>query len=268
MKGGDESVTQTLRRSVLASVIATLLGLGLLAGCTSQAPQEKGAEPVAEYANPDFLTNTDWLASHLDDEGLVLLDVRTPEEYGAGHIKGAVNLPVHSTDVTISGVGGLLAAPEKVAAMFGERGIGSDSKVVVYDGQITPPAGRMFWILEYLGHKDASVLNGGLAKWKKEGREVTKEVPKVEKATFTVALSDGALATKDEVRASMGKKNTVLVDTRPTLEWMGGHLEGARRMDWVELLTKDDPPLMKPAAQLDQLFADQGITKDIDTVLY
>jgi len=252
----------------LLSAIVLSLALALPAGCSQQQETAKPASVATAFANPGLLTETGWLKEHLGEEGLVLLDARTPEEYAAGHIKGAVNFPAHSTDETIGGVPAMLTSIEKLAGMLGERGVTKDSNVIVYDMQITPPAGRLFWILEYLGHVKVSVLNGGMAKFKKEGGDVTKDVPAVAKSKYVPEPEDEALATKDEVREMMSAPDAVLVDTRPVLEYAGGHLKGAKRMDWVELLTGDDPPVMKPAAELDELFADLGVTRDKDVGLY
>lgn len=266
-------VTKVLRHKKLLAAVISLILLAVVAGC-SQAPTGKtggeGTQPptVTKYANPRLLTETSWLKEHLGDADLVILDARAPEEYKTGHIKGAVNLPAHSTDVTVGAVPSILAPPAKLAQMLGKRGVSNDSNVVVYDMQITPPAGRMFWMLEYLGHAKVSVLDGGMAKWKKEGGQVTKDVPTVAKATYTPAPVDSRYATKDEVRTMIGKKDAVLVDTRPLLEYAGGHLEGATRLDWVESLTKDTPPVMKSAPELAKLFADAGITKDKDVAGY
>lgn len=262
-----------LKRNGFIATTVSLLILALVAGCSSQRAAEKGADEggksaATEYANPELLTETAWLKENLADADLKIVDVRTPEEYAAGHIKGAVNMPGHSTDVTVGAVPSMLAPPEKVAQMLGERGISNDSNVVIYDGQITPPAGRTFWILEYLGHKRVSVLNGGLMKWKKEGGEVSKDAPSVTKATYTPSPVPDAYATKDEVRALVGKKGALLIDARPAIEYIGGHIEGSKRMDWTELLTQGEPSMMKPAGELEKLFADAGATKDIDLVAY
>lgn len=266
-------MTKYLRQSGFSAVVIVFVALALVAGCSSSTTSEKpsGGEPAtksAAYANPELLTETSWLKEHKDDPDLVIVDAGAPEEYAAGHIAGAVSLPAHSTDVTVGAVPAMLAPPARVAEKLGALGISQDSNVVVYDRQITPPAGRVFWILEYLGQKKASVLNGGMAKWKKDGGEVNKDVPTVTKATYTPALNDVAYATKDEVRALIGKSSGAIVDTRPTLEYVGGHIEGAKRIDWIDSFTKDDPPLMLPAGELEKVYADAGVTKDKDVVLY
>ena len=265
---------KALRHTGFCVVIIVFLTMALAAGCSSQTTTEKPptgeTKPPATtaYANPQLLTETAWLKEHMEDEDLVILDAGAPEDYAAGHIKGAVSLPAHSTDVTVGAVPAMLAKPDVVDKMLGDKGVSNDSNVVVYDRQITPPAGRLFWILEYLGHKKVSVLNGGMAKWKKEGGEVTKDAPEVKAATYTPAVNDAVYATKDEVKAMIGKPDAVLVDTRPTLEYVGGHIEGANRIDWMESFTKDDPPLMKSAADLEKVYADAGVTKDKDVALY
>lgn len=260
---------KVLRTTAFAAVILAILATALMAGCTStgqKATTGEGQSAATAYVNPQLLTETDALEKELGSADLAIIDVRTPDLYAAGHIKGAVNMPGHSTDETVGSVPSMLASPEKIAKMLGERGVSNDSNIVIYDDQITPPAGRTFWFLEYLGHKKVSVLNGGLAKWKKEGKEVTKEAPTVKPATYTPAPNDAVFATKDEIKAMMGNEGAVLVDTRPVIEYLGGHIEGAKRIDWIESLNKDGT--MKSAGDLEKVYADAGVTKDKDVGLY
>lgn len=261
---------KVLRTTALATVILAILAAALMAGCSTTTSQkattgeEQGAATV--YVNPQLLTETDALEKEVGSADLAIIDVRTPDLYAAGHIKGAVNMPGHSTDETVGAVPSMLASPEKIAKMLGERGVSNDANVVIYDDQITPLVGRTFWFLEYLGHKKVSVLDGGLAKWKKEGKEVTKEAPTVKPAAYTPALDDAVFATKDEIKAMMGNEGAVLVDTRPVIEYLGGHIEGAKRIDWIESVNKDGT--MKPAGDLEKVYADAGVTKDKDVGLY
>jgi len=260
---------KVLRTTALATVILAILAAALMAGCTATSQkattgEEQGAAKA--YVNPQLLTESDALAKELGSADLAIIDVRTPDLYAAGHIKGAVSMPGHSTDETVGGVPSMLTSPEKIAKMLGERGVSNDSNIVIYDDQITPPVGRTFWFLEYLGHKKVSVLNGGLAKWKKEGKDLTKEAPAVKPATYTPAPNDAVYATKDDIKAMMGNEGAVLVDTRPVIEYLGGHIEGATRIDWIESVNKDGT--MKSAGDLEKVYADAGVTKDKDVGLY
>lgn len=255
--------------------MSAVLALTVLAGCRpaervdDTAPEPAtGSETSSGYANPQLLTATDDLATRLGDKDLRILDVRPPEEYQAGHIEGALNLPIGKTNSATGPVEGMLAPKGDLEKLLGDLGVANDSKVVVYDNQITPMAGRLFWILEYLGHEHASLLDGGLAKWRNEGRGVTKDTPTRAKATYRATPVPERLATKEEVRALIGKQDAVLLDTRPLPEYVAGHLPDAVRMDWTELLTADDPPVIKSGPELAKLFADAGVTKDVDLVLY
>ncbi len=247
-----------------------LLTLAVLAGCTKATSTSTGAkgELPTKYANPDLLAETAWLAQNLGSPDIRVLDVRAPDMYKAGHIKGAFNVAITDTEAKGSKVPSEVAPKEEIEAWLGKLGVSKETKIVVYDQMITPVAGRLFWVLEYMGHPRVAVLNGGFAKWAKEKREVSKDTPSAEPTEYTASPVEKVLATKEEVRALVGKKDAVLLDTRPTVEFITGHLQGATRQDWVELLTADTPPVMKPAGELQKLMDDAGVTRDKDLVLY
>jgi thiosulfate/3-mercaptopyruvate sulfurtransferase len=268
-------------RGTWAKALSALFGLiftaviigGFVGGC--RQVEEKGKEkrvekaPV-EFKNPDLLVNTDWLEQHLSDEDIRIVDVRSEEDYKKGHIPGAVNLPVEKTVDANNPVPGMVAPKEKIEELLGNLGISNDTRVVIYDKGGTPFAGRVFWILDYYGHERVSVLDGGIAKWQKDGKELSTEVPQVEKTTYVAKPDPSKNATKEQVSKWIKEKSkdVILVDTRPLNEWVVGHLPGAIRLDWVELLTDDDPPLLKSAPELQRIFDKAGITKDKEVVLY
>src|SRR3954452_21018755 len=133
------------------------------------------AAPVSQrgYANPGLLAETSWLADHLNDALLRLIDTRSAELYAAGHIPGAVNLAAAGN--IPRDANGDMGTPEAFSALAQPLGVSADSTVVVYDA---PGAqmGMMAWALQYYGHERVQVLDGGFAKWTAEGRETSTEV--------------------------------------------------------------------------------------------
>lgn len=125
------------------------------------------------------------------------LDARPAEAYAEGHISNAVHLGADEVDDPSAHVNGARLPQTAIATMLGERGIDRDTKVVLYDDQGGFHAARLFWMLEYFGHQNVAVLNGGFPKWQAEGREVTTEVPTVEPKTFALTLSPRKEATAD-----------------------------------------------------------------------
>ena len=137
------------------------------------------------YACPDMLVETDWLAAHLEDPTLRVVDADYPHAYGRAHIPGAVGhlsdnayLKTRTGEVHVMG-------PEQAAETFARMGIGDDTSVVVYDGDRSRLATRFWWVLTYYGHRDVRVLNGGFDRWLAEGRPLTMARPTVAPATFT-----------------------------------------------------------------------------------
>ena len=174
------------------------------------------------------LVSTTWLAAHLGDPGVRIIDVRWQSRYEngrgtsfddhdgyrAGHIPNAVfagmiaglSDPEHP-------VPDMLAPPERFASAMNWLGIGGETLVVAYDNMGFPlGSARLWWALNYYGHDKVRVLDGGLRQWVNEGRPLTTEVPDVQATTFEASPSDGWLATKQDVCDALGQPSTVLVD--------------------------------------------------------
>ena len=263
------------------AAFAVLVALALIAGCagkaTSPSPTSTPTSTqAAGYPNADLVVETSWLGQNLGDAGIRVVDVRTAANYKAGHIQGAVSLPVEETldpaDVSKGDVGPV-AQLEKV---FGDRGISSDTRVIIYDGGKETKGGRLFWTLEYAGHTKVAYLNGGFTKWQKEGLPVSTEETKVAAAKFTANIKTVTLATKADVLAALGKQGNAFVDTRTPAEYKGddlrakrgGHIPGAVNVDWVTQFTSDDAPVLKSAAELKKMYEDLGVTRDKTAYVY
>jgi thiosulfate/3-mercaptopyruvate sulfurtransferase len=198
------------------------------------------------------LVETEWLAAHLTEPELRLIDSRCAGQgdcrqiYLRGHIPGAVHLCWHSdfgyTDER--GVRYLLLPPERFAAVMAVAGIGDETRVVAYAETDYSGAARLWWALRYYGHQQVAVLNGSLTKWQAEQRPVTAETPRVNPATFTPKPQPQWLATTAEVEQALRQAGTqvCLVDTRPSEQYAGqavwtpeGSLFLPPGQDWVEV---------------------------------
>jgi thiosulfate/3-mercaptopyruvate sulfurtransferase len=193
------------------------------------------------------LVTTEWLASHLSDPGLRVVDVRWRSRYEngrgisfddydgylAGHIPGAVfaGMIADLSDPRHS-VPDMLAAPEQFAQVMGRLGIGNETMVIAYDNMGFPlGSARLWWALSYYGHDRVRVLDGGLRTWQVEGRPISIDVPTPEPATFAPRVRPGWKASKEEVRAAIGRLGTVIVDCLTPELYRGGgerHLWGQR----------------------------------------
>lgn len=223
--------------------------------------------------NGSPIATTTWLAAHLNDPRVRVIDVRWQSRYEngrgissddydgylAGHVPGAVfagmiselSDPAHP-------VPDMLAPPERFAAAMGRLGVGPETLVVAYDNMGFPlGSARLWWALNYYGHDKVRVLDGGLRQWVDEGRPLATEVPQVQTAVFAASPSSGWLATKQEVCDALGESGTVLVDCLTPELFQGrgdrhlwgqrpGHIPGAVN---VPYLANVEPALAKITAE-------------------
>jgi thiosulfate/3-mercaptopyruvate sulfurtransferase len=168
------------------------------------------------YARPEALADAKWVAGHLDDPTVRIIDARRPLEaalYATGHIPGAVYVNVFSD----------LCCPSKIMpadqfeALMGKLGIGDDTAVVVYDTHGGLWAARLWWALKYYGHDQVMLLNGGLMAWVLAGQTLETETPAVTPAVFHADPQPGWLAARDEVKSAITDPQVALLDalTRP-----------------------------------------------------
>jgi thiosulfate/3-mercaptopyruvate sulfurtransferase len=248
-------------------VVAVLLLL-----TTTGSPQEQ-----TEYANAMLLVSGQQVADHVRDETWRIIDVRSPARYAAGHLPGAINLPLAAITQTINGVPGMLAPTTTVEQALGERGVTRESWVVIYDDFGGVPATRLFWVLDYLGHPRVSILQGGLRLWEQEGRPLTREVPQPQPSRYQAAPDATKLADRTWVQAHLQDSGTVLLDARSPKEFTGevagrqigrpGRIPGAVNVNWVRNLTPP-PPRFKAAADLRHLYQGVGVTPEKEIVVY
>lgn len=211
---------------------------------------------MAEYKHPEALATTEWLAAHLDDPSVRVVDARYDvratsggsfqgvsgkKAYEQGHIPGAVFVDFAS-DLADPEDGALLniLSPDRFEALMGRIGIGSDTVVVVYDDHGGTWAARLWWALRYYGHDAAKILNGGLTKWTAEGRPLETRTPTPAAATFRVRVRPALRATCDEVRQAIGRGDVCIVDALPEMFYTGkarlypthraGHIPTARNL--------------------------------------
>ena len=203
-------------------------------------------------ADQSPLVSTGWLAEHLDDPSVRVVDCRwylKPfdsrdglDEYTAGHIPGAAHL---SWDRDIAdpqrGALNMLAGPRRYAAAMQHRGIGDDTFVVTYDDHHVPVAARVWWTLQVYGHRGAAVLDGGITAWRSEGRAIETGAPPqhaVGAASFTPRFQPGLYATKEEVLQAVRDGSAQLVDARMDVAYAAasGHIPGSIRVTGLGFL--------------------------------
>ncbi|HSF33976.1 MAG TPA: sulfurtransferase [Candidatus Tectomicrobia bacterium] len=244
----------------------SIIGAGLLTAVSWAAG--------GEYTRPELLAETDWLAHHLHDPTIRIVDMRSEAAYGKGHIPGAVNLGWKALKDGDNEV--YVIPPEPLANLMGRLGIGNDTTVVGYDDQGGLAPARLWWVLDYYGHPKAKVLNGGWNKWIKEKRPVTTEVPTPPPAQFSVQTETQKICLVEELLVEMKRPNVVIVDARSPAEYgglevrakRGGHIPGTVNLDWVRNVTNDALKTFKPAAELRKMYEAAGVTPDKDIIVH
>jgi thiosulfate/3-mercaptopyruvate sulfurtransferase len=181
----------------------------------------------AAYAHPEILTDVSWVAAHLDDPSVRIVDARVLLEaslYETGHIPGAVYADVFE-DVCCPST---IMSAESFAMSMGRLGIGDDTTVVAYDTEGGIWAARLWWALRYYGHDQVKVLDGGLRQWVYGGQPLETTVPEVKPAVFTPKVDEKWRAMIDEVRKAIDDPAVALVDGLPRPSYTGDLVEYGR----------------------------------------
>jgi thiosulfate/3-mercaptopyruvate sulfurtransferase len=235
-----------------------LLAVAALAAALSGSlPAGAGA---ADYANPHLLVSAATLNQMLARDDVRVIDVRPKKDYDTGHIPRATNISADSVNDPDAHVDGARLSDDKLAVLFGSNGIDKNSHVVLYDDKGGFHAARLFWMLEYLGHRKVSILNGGIQRWSAEGFDLKRDQPRMRPARFTPTMMDRRHATADWLLDRREDKNVVLIDVRPPALHQKGHIPWSRNIPWAQNLGKDG--MMKSADELLAHFAAQGVTPD------
>jgi thiosulfate/3-mercaptopyruvate sulfurtransferase len=224
------------------------------------------------------IVDTAWLAAHLDAPDLVLLDgslhlpaaKRDPKaEYAAAHIPGAQFFDIDDISDDKSPLPHMLPSTVKFASRMRQMGIGDGMRIVVYDSEGLWSAARVWWMFRIMGHRDVTVLDGGLKKWRAEGRALTDEPSRPRTARhFTPRFNAELVRDKADMQLLLTSRAAQIVDARASARFAGtapepraglrsGHIPGARNVPIGNLVQADGS--MKPVAELKALFAAAGV---------
>jgi thiosulfate/3-mercaptopyruvate sulfurtransferase len=236
------------------------------------------------YAHQEVLVTTQWVAEHLSDPKVRVaeVDYDPSANYSQGHVPGAVlfdwkrdmNDPLNRD----------ILSKEQVEELLGRSGVSNDTTLVLYGDFNNWFAAYAFWDLKYYKVKDVKLMDGGRKKWLLEDRELSKDVPTFQRAAFTVAGPDVRVRVyREDVRAVLGKKDTVLVDVRGPKEFSGeitappeypneaaqrgGHIPGAKSIPWGQAVNDADGTF-KRRQELEALYSSKGVTGDKRVITY
>jgi thiosulfate/3-mercaptopyruvate sulfurtransferase len=227
--------------------------------------------------DPRTLVSTEWLADHMSDPDLRLLDAswylpdanRDPKaEYDAAHIPGARFFDIDEISDHRSDLPHMAPPPEKFMSRVRAMGIGDGHQVVVYDGSGIMSAARVWWLFKLMGQSDVAVLDGGLPKWQAEGRETEDMPPVVRDRHMTVRVQNQLVRGATQVASAAKLGDHVIIDARSAARFRGdapepraglrsGHIPGSRNLPYTDLLT--DQGTMKDEAGLRAAFDAAGV---------
>ena len=237
---------------------------------------------MAEYAHPESLVSTDWVAEHGSDANVRLIEVDVDTAaYEQGHIAGAVGWNWQSQ--LQQSVRRDVVSKAEMEGLLGAAGAGNDTTIVLYGDNNNWFAAWAFWQIRYYGHGDVKLMNGGRAKWEAEGRPMTTDVPNHAATSYIAQDPDESIrAYRDQVLAGVGSSSIALVDVRSPAEFSGellappnlpqegsqrgGHIPGAANIPWGQAANEDGT--FKSADELAALYGNQGIDGNRDTVAY
>lgn len=228
------------------------------------------------YDNPRTLVSTDWLEAHLKDPDLRVLDASwylpdmardAKAEYAEAHIPGARFFDIDAISDHRSDLPHMAPTPEKFVSRLRAMGVGDGHQVVVYDGAGLFSAARVWWLFRLMGKADVAVLDGGMPKWRAEGRPVEDMAPVIRDRHLTVSRQNHLVKDVTQVAAAAKLGDWQILDARAPARFEGaepeprpglrsGHIPGAKSLHYRRLLNADGT--MKPPAELAEVFAEAG----------
>ncbi|HXE79873.1 MAG TPA: sulfurtransferase [Vicinamibacterales bacterium] len=227
------------------------------------------------YPNAALLIDAPALAERLRSASPpLLLDVRPAHEYAGGHLPGAVHLDLWGLSLGDTDPAPLRAFLSMIEHLFALRGVTRDRGVIAYEEDSGMRAARAFWFLEYFGHPDVRVLDGGVRAWRQAGLPLETGGHAPRETEWKGEREDARLATWRDVHERLGRDDAVILDVRSDAEYRGeavraargGAIPGAVHVEWKRALSPDGRFL--PAGELRALFESAGVTPDREIIPY
>lgn len=224
---------------------------------------------VEEFVNGGLLWTPERLKAKLGDENLVIIDFRPTHQVMEGIIPGAAHFDLYGVHLAETTPALLEKYIDMMRSQFGLRGVGMERTVVAYEEDSGVRAARAFWLLEYFGHTDVHLLDGGIKGWRAAGYETVREMNPPKPHSLPIEPRDEIFISADELNGMLKDPGLVVLDTRSDAEWLGtntrggprgGTIPGAVHKEWTEYL--DGEGRFKPAAELAAMFEALGVVRD------
>jgi len=249
-------------------IIASVCMCVFMAGCKTEIDFPRG-----EYPNGELLVAADFLETIMDQSGVVIIDARSAG-YETGHIPGAISLKWNDYVDENSKLLPVADLQTKLSA----AGINRNMTFIIYDDTLKSwgAAGRVFWMLEYLGCSDVHILNGGWDLWSAQGRDTETSANTLSPNIFIASVRDSVITTKDYISSRLGDSDFVIIDSRTNEEYngwqfygeaRGGHIPGAVQIPYEWFYVSDNNTVLN-YADLNWLFESHGVTTDKEVTSY
>lgn len=217
-----------------------------------------------------IIVGSKWLASHLDDLNLVIIDTRDNITYRFRHIKNARPLGIERI-ISVADNGANLVVDGSIAErIFTELGIDDSKTVIVYGEYGDPSAARVVWTLMYHGHPNVKLLDIGFRQWHKAGLPTTRQIPTQKPSTslFKSKINCTIRADAEIIKAKQSDPNVIIVDARTAQEHFQARIPGSILHNWEEGLDDDSGRVIRYKDELQKDFEQRGITKDKEIICY
>lgn len=233
-----------------------------------------------DYVNPTALVSTDWLAGHLNDDDLAIVDASffvpggtapAKEQYADGHIPGALYFDINEIADPAASQDHTVPSAAVFNTKVGALGIDNNTRVIAYDAAGGGcAAARVWWMFHAFGHDNVAVLDGGLTKWKSENRPLTTDVPTPTTKSFTASREAlDMVLSKDDILGNIDAQDYQVVDARSAGRFAGtdpepkaglrsGHIPGSRNVPFASLFSPDSKTF-KPAGDIKSAFDAAGV---------
>jgi len=229
------------------------------------------------YAHPQLVLGPKELLPLLEspsEKRPLLLDLRPSEAFAAGHIPSAIHLDLWGVSLIDTDPAPLRAFLWMIEHVFAVHGVDDTTPVVVYDEHSGVRAARAFWFLEHFGHPSVRLLDGGFNAWVAAGLSVTRDAAQPPKSEWTGGRDRRTLATWNDVKDAIGRRDAVIVDTRSDAEHdgtlvrarRGGAVPGAVHIEWTRNLAESGE--FKSADELRKMYEASGVTPDREVITY
>lgn len=204
----------------------------------------------------------------MDDPNIRIVDARAPLRYFGGHIKSAINIPYASVTALRDDGVRIVAPKETIEKLLSQAGIDEHIRVIVYGEQGGLDAAYVFWVLEYYGHPNVVLLDGGIEAWVRANETLTRETPAFPPRAFKAKEMNTKRATGEWVLQHLDDPKVQILDNRSIEEYTGkdvlarrrGHIPGALLVEWVHALNPD--ATFKTRQELEQIFSQLGVRRD------